>query len=93
MMVESVDTADLKFAARKGVRVRVPLIPSIWPLFQGLFLSLSACGCHLVVKGESFLGYADSDRSAIASTARTAAEVEDQTDDEQLHDYIVARRR
>ena len=26
-MVESVDTADLKFAARKSVRVRLPVVP------------------------------------------------------------------
>ncbi len=26
-MVESVDTADLKFAARKSIRVRLPVVP------------------------------------------------------------------
>jgi len=27
MMVESVDTADLKFAARESIRVRLPVVP------------------------------------------------------------------
>jgi hypothetical protein len=35
MVVESADTADLKFAARKGVRVRLPAIPKSIVVLSG----------------------------------------------------------
>jgi hypothetical protein len=44
MMVKSVDTADLKSAARKGIRVRVPVIPR--PTYELISASVASVECR-----------------------------------------------
>ena len=42
MMVEPVDTTDLKFVAREGIRVRVPVIPYESACFYAGFCDIKA---------------------------------------------------